>query len=247
MRRVGWMSDEHAIIQRVYAAKSDSVAADLLISDYLPFIKAQVAKIMKRPVDIQQDDEYSIAMIAFHEAINGYSKSRGAFLSYAALLMRNRIIDFWRKNNRHNQVISINAPTSDRDQTIEDSITDDANHAENLVIREATKEEIIELSTQIKSFGISLTDIADNSPKQERTLAACRKVVASAKDNKEIMEEFFRTKRLPLKQLTEQSKVSRKTIERHRKYIIGLLVIYTNGYEIIRGHLAEVMRGGTAE
>ena len=42
------MSDEHAIIQRVYAAKSDSVAADLLISDYLPFIKAQVAKVMKR-------------------------------------------------------------------------------------------------------------------------------------------------------------------------------------------------------
>lgn len=241
------MSDEHAIIQRVYEAKDDSMAADLLISDYLPFIKAQVTKVMKRPVNIQQDDEYSIAMIAFHEAINGYSKTRGAFLSYAALLMRNRVIDFWRKNNRHNQVISINAPTSEHDQTLEDSISDNEDHEENLVIREATKEEIIELSMQIREFGVSLTDIADNSPKQGRTLAACQNVVAYAQSNEEIMEDFFRTKRLPLKKITEGTKVSRKTIERHRKYIIGLLLIYTNGYEIIRGHLAEVMKGATAE
>ena len=239
------MNEEHSIIQRVYDAKDDMTAADSFISDYIPFIKAQVSKLMKRPVNIQQDDEYSVAMIAFHEAINGYSKTRGTFLSYASLLMRNRIIDFWRKNNRHNQVISINAPTSNEDQTIEDSLTDDEDHEDNLAIREATKEEIIELSTQLRAFDVSLTDIADNSPKQERTLAACKRVVAYVKEDAELMEDFLRTKRLPLKKLTDGSKVARKTIERHRKYIIGLLLIYTNGYEIIRGHLAEVMKGVT--
>lgn len=239
------MNEEHSIIQRVYDAKDDMTVADSFISDYIPFIKAQVSKLMKRPVNIQQDDEYSVAMIAFHEAINGYSKTRGTFLSYASLLMRNRIIDFWRKNNRHNQVISINAPTSNEDQTIEDSLTDDEDYEENLAIREATKEEIIELSTQLRAFDVSLTDIADNSPKQERTLAACKRVVAYVKEDAELMEDFLRTKRLPLKKLTDGSKVARKTIERHRKYIIGLLLIYTNGYEIIRGHLAEVMKGVT--
>lgn len=239
------MNEEHSIIQRVYDAKDDMTAADSFISDYIPFIKAQVSKLMKRPVNIQQDDEYSVAMIAFHEAINGYSKTRGTFLSYASLLMRNRIIDFWRKNNRHNQVISINAPTSNEDQTIEDSLTDDEDYEENLAIREATKEEIIELSTQLRAFDVSLTDIADNSPKQERTLAACKRVVAYVKEDAELMEDFLRTKRLPLIKLTDGSKVARKTIERHRKYIIGLLLIYTNGYEIIRGHLAEVMKGVT--
>ena len=239
------MNEEHSIIQRVYDAKDDMTAADSFISDYIPFIKAQVSKLMKRRVNIQQDDEYSVAMIAFHEAINGYSKTRGTFLSYASLLMRNRIIDFWRKNNRHNQVISINAPTSNEDQTIEDSLTDDEDYEENLAIREATKEEIIELSTQLRAFDVSLTDIADNSPKQERTLAACKRVVAYVKEDAELMEDFLRTKRLPLKKLTDGSKVARKTIERHRKYIIGLLLIYTNGYEIIRGHLAEVMKGVT--
>lgn len=241
------MSEEHSIVQRVYDAKGDMGAADSLISDYLPFIKAQVSKIMKRPLDISQDDEYSVAMIAFHEAINGYSKSRGAFLSYASLLMRNRIIDYWRKNNRHNQVISLNTPINEEDSTLEESLSGDENQESDFVIREATKEEIIELSNQMKEFGVSLTDVADNSPKQERTLEACKKVVAYAKDDEEIMNEFLSTRRLPLKKITDGSKVARKTIERHRKYIIALLLIYSNGYEIIRGHLAEVMKGVTAK
>ena len=35
----------------------------------------------------------------------------------------------------------------------------------------------------------------------------------------------------------------RQTLERHRKYMVALLLIYTNGYEIIRGHLKQVMKG----
>ncbi|MEY8291722.1 sigma factor [Carnobacteriaceae bacterium 52-44] len=196
---------------------------------------------------MNQDDEYSIAMIAFHEAINGYSKTRGSFLNYASLLIRNRIIDYWRKNNRHNQVISLNAPTHNEDSTLEEFISDDEYQEENLVIREATKEEILELSQQMRTFGVSLTDVADSSPKQERTLKSCQEVVAYAKDNEEIMEEFLRTKRLPLSKILEGVSVPRKTIERHRKYVVALLLIYSNGYEIIRGHLAEVMKGVTAK
>ena len=96
-------------------------------------------------------------------------------------------------------------------------------------------------------FGVSLTDVAESSPKQERTLTSCKEVIAYAKDNEEIMEEFLRTKRLPLSKILEGVDVPRKTIERHRKYVVALLLIYSNGYEIIRGHLAEVMKGVTAQ
>ena len=130
------MGEEHSIVQRVYAAKGDMAAADLFISDYLPFIKSEVVKVMKRPLDINQDDEYSIAMIAFHEAINGYSKTRGSFLNYASMLIRNRIIDYWRKNNRHRNVVSLNTPANDDDSTMEDYIPGDETQEKDLVIRE---------------------------------------------------------------------------------------------------------------
>ncbi len=60
--------DAHQIISRVYKAKEDSHAADELISDYMPFIKSETAKFLNRPPE-QSDDELSIAMFAFYEAI----------------------------------------------------------------------------------------------------------------------------------------------------------------------------------
>ena len=41
--------------------------------------------------------------------------------------------------------------------------------------------------------------------------------------------------------------MERKTLERHRKYMVALLLIHTNGYEIIRGHLTQVMKGVAAK
>ena len=60
------MRDEHKIIQQVYAAKEDVEAADRLIGIYMPFIKAETVKFLKRSPIEGQDDELSIAMMAFH-------------------------------------------------------------------------------------------------------------------------------------------------------------------------------------
>ena len=38
----------------------------------------------------------------------------------------------------------------------------------------------------------------------------------------------------------EGTVVERKTLERHRKYLAAFLLAFTNGYEIIRGHLCQV-------
>ena len=36
------------------------------------------------------------------------------------------------------------------------------------------------------------------------------------------------------------SGVDKKTIERHRRYLVAILLAFTNGYEIIRGHLCQI-------
>lgn len=91
---------EHEIVRAVYAAKEDNKAADDLIRRYIPFIRAESSKFLGR-FCTDSDDEYSIAMIAFHEAIVGYSRERGAFLKYAGMLIRSRLTDYARKEMRH--------------------------------------------------------------------------------------------------------------------------------------------------
>ncbi len=238
------MNEEHAIIQQVYAAKEDMREADRLISAYLPFIKAETARFLRRPPVEGHDDELSIAMIAFHEAIRGYSRIRGGFLRYAAMLIRSRLIDYRRREQRHSGHLSLDAPSGgEEDETaLGDTISDGRNPNEELVSREATRSEIEELSRQMKEFGVSLSDVADNCPKQQRTLDACRRALRHARENPEILEELLHTRRLPIAKLTIGSGVERKTLERHRKYMVALLLIYTNGYEILRGHLRQVMR-----
>ncbi len=237
------MNSEHKIVQQVYAAKEDTQAADCFIADYMPFIRAETAKFLKRPPIEGHDDELSIAMIAFHEAINGYSRVRGAFLKFAAMLIKSRLIDYARKEQRHNHVVSLDAPAGEADITLGETLADETEYHEEIASQDATRAEIEELTRQMQDFGICLSDVADNCPKQQRTLDACRQALQYAKENPELLEELLQTKRLPIARLTEGSGVERKTLERHRKYMVALLLIYTNGYEMIRGHLKQVMKG----
>ncbi len=187
-------------------------------------------------------------MIAFHEAIGGYAKHRGSFLKYASMLIRSRLIDYARKERRHRQTVSLDAPAAGEESaSLGETLPEERDHPEESAHRQATRQEIEELSRQMESFGVSLSDVADNCPKQQRTLQACRKALAYARENSWLLEELVHGKKLPLAKLSDGSGVERKTLERHRKYLVALLLIYTNGYEIIRGHLAQVMEGGEAQ
>ena len=239
------MQNEHQIIKAVYAAKNDLQKADDLIRDYIPFIRSEASRCTSR-LCTEQDDEYSIAMIAVHEAILGYERNRGTFLSYASMLIRSRIIDFQRKESRHQAHLSLHAENDDTGRTIMEEVADERDHAEESANLEATKQEIEELSGVMARFGVSFSDVADNSPKQERTMAACMAAICYAAENSHLLDELLRTGRLPLAQLVSGSGAERKTLERHRKYILAMLLIQTNGYEMIRGHLRHVLnrKGG---
>ncbi len=238
------MQSEHQIIRQVYAAKKDIYIADSLIRSYVPFIRSETSKLLTR-VCTEQDDEFSIGMIAFHEAIQVYEKSRGAFLSFASMMIRNRLIDYHRKEIRHQGQISLYEKSgSDDERSIMDTIPDERDYYEESANLEATKQEIAELSAVMQTFGVSFSDVADNCPKQERTQQSCASAIRYAAEDKRLLDDLLRTKKLPMAQLVSGSGVERKTLERHRKYILAMLLIQTNGYEIIRGHLRHVLKKG---
>jgi len=237
-------SDSKQIADLVYKAKNDSTAADELITSYMPFIRSETAKFLKRPPD-KSDDELSIAMFAFYEAIKNYSKLRGSFLKFAALQIKNRLIDNFRKEKRNKWHISLDEKDED-DNDLMETISDEHDDYEENELRQATQDEIAELSAQMSDFGVSMSDVADNSPRQKRTLEICQKAVRYARNNPEILEDFLRSKKVPLAKLAEGAGVERKSLERHRRYLVAVLLICTNGYEIMRGHIMQVLKGGEA-
>lgn len=241
------MPSEHQIVIQVYAARDDMQKADELIEAYLPFIRAETSKFLGRHCT-EQDDEHSIAMIAFHEAIRGYSRDRGAFLRYAAMLIRSRLIDYQRSEMRHKRHLSLDEDGDEDTPALRDRLADREDKIAERDDLDATQQEIAELAQVMAGFGVTFTDIAENTPKQNRTRETCQRAVAYAIANPALLDELLQTKKLPLAALTVGAGVERKTLERHRKYLLAMLLIQTNGYEIIRGHLrhASQTKGGTA-
>ena len=232
------MNQEHEIVAMVAAARGDSLAADELVRRFLPFIRSETAKVIRRGVS-DSDDELSVAMMAFHEAVLAYERLRGAFLPFAARAIRSRIIDFHRREQRHRGQLSLHEKNED-DRELADTLAVGTDPISERTDRTAARQEIAHFPLGLSEFGLSLTDIADNCPKQARTLSACHRALDYARGNPELLEQTVRTKKLPITSLAAGAGVERKTLERHRKYMMALLLAYTNGFEIIRGHLGQM-------
>ena len=104
------LGEEHQIVRLVYEAKKSPEAADSLIGQYMNFIQAETVRFTQGVPSQVREDQLSVAMFAFYEAVQGYERGRGAFLPYAAASIRNRLIDYIRKEGRHQGLVSYDAP-----------------------------------------------------------------------------------------------------------------------------------------
>ena len=234
---------------QVKAAQTDPEAADAFIRQYTAFIRSETVKFIHTAPENGHEDELSIAMLAFYESILSYDSGRGAFLPYAARAIRNRLIDHYRREKRHGNVISLHAPAGDEEgRELGDTLPDHRDELAQRAHRQASREEIREFGEKLGQFGLSFSDVADNCPRQERTFAACRRVLDFARIRPDLLRQVEQEGRLPMKELAQGSGTDKKTLERHRKYLVAILLAFTNGYEIIRGHLCQLApaKGGSA-
>lgn len=235
---------EQNIVQLVYAAKTDREAADTLIQQYMGFIRSETVKFIHAAPEDGHEDELSLAMLAFYEAILHYERIRGSFLGYAAQAIRNRLIDHYRAERRHRGHASLQETGGEDGREFGDALPDTRDGIADSDLRLASRQEIAAFGAQLAEFGITFSDVADNCPKQDRTLAACRRVLDHARSAPELLDRLVQTRRLPVGELVLGSGVDKKTIERHRKYLVAILLAFTNGYEIIRGHLCQIAPQG---
>lgn len=232
------MNEERNIINRVLNAQLDVDAADDLIRDYFPFIKSETAKTIGRiPVE-GKDDEFSIALMGFHEAIENYEQSKGAFLKFASLVIKRRIVDFLRQENQCKYQMHLEEGALDEDM----EVTGHRSDTEDVIDRESVKWEILQLTRDLQVLGITISDVAADCPKYDKVINSCRDVINYIVDHPQMMSGILENGKLPLRKIVEETKVKKKTLEKHRRYLIAMAVIYFNGYDCLINHLAEVFK-----
>jgi DNA-directed RNA polymerase specialized sigma subunit len=201
---------------------------DKIISDNEQFILKCASKTTGKFIT-KSDDEWSIALIAFTEAVESYDPSRGDMLPFAAMVIRRRLIDYIRKDTKYSNEISVEPEELTR--TVDEETQ-----------RASAKDEIEAANTLLKTYGFSFFDLADCSPKSTKTKRECAKAVITLMNSQEFMEKMRRTRQLPMKELVLASGVSKKLVDRHRRYIIAAAEILSEEYPILAEYLDYIRK-----
>lgn len=84
--------------------QGDRTLLNEIIDNYKPFIAKTVSSVCKRYI-YETDDEFSIGLIAFNEAIEKYSPEKGSsLLSFSEVLIKRRVIDYIRKQTKSQHI-----------------------------------------------------------------------------------------------------------------------------------------------
>lgn len=213
----------NVLIQNI--KKGDISSRNELIESNMGFIRRTSSYICKRSLDWSNDDELSIALLAFNEAIDSYNSEKGAeFFSYCKLLIKSRLIDYFRKNNNFH--ISLNSIDEEALSLIENKEAVD-----RYSISYAAQERSVEIkmfNKELSEYGISIADLTYNSPKHRDTRKLLYEAAVKCSKDKSILRSLKRTRMLPIKEIMEITEVKRKFLEQWRRYIIALLVIMSS-------------------
>jgi RNA polymerase sigma factor len=226
------------IDENVLKAQRDGQYLETFIQEYELFILQTAHKGSGRYIT-KQDDQWSVALSAFHEAVNSYDFNKGAFLPFAETVIRRRLYDYARKEKRHNREVLIDSYTVEHD-------LEDENTSVKLEVMSKTSTgrepdarlEIQTISETLGEYGISFMDLTAASPKAAKTKEVCARAVRYLAGNPPLLNEMRRTKTLPLKIIEKNINLPRKVLERHRKYIIAGAEIISGDYPILSEYLS---------
>ena len=94
--------DENAI-----KAQNDKTLLEKFISEYEPFIMHLSHKIVGSYIS-RSDDQWSVSLLAFNEAVKSYSFEKGSFIPFAEKVIRRRLYDYIRKQSNLSSEVLVN-------------------------------------------------------------------------------------------------------------------------------------------
>lgn len=225
--------------------QGDVALQNEIIDSYKPFIAKTVSSVCKRYIH-ESDDEFSIGLIAFNEAIQKYSSDKGSSLiSFAEVLIKRRVIDYIRQQAKY-QNISVDftyGSNDNEEQQAGISIENERSIDEfrNKTDEELRREEIFQFTALLHEFDLSFKELLEQSPKHADARKNAMIVAKKLTENEELKRVLVEKKRLPIKKLEKEVSISRKTIERNRKYIIAIALILIGEYVYLKDYIKGVL------
>jgi RNA polymerase sigma factor len=201
--------------------KGNELRREQLIQYYQPYILSVVGKVCNK-FKTWNDDEASIALIAFNRAIDTYDPQKGrTFLNYVYLIIHRELVDFFRKENHYQNLMKKGDKLLEANR-VKESVKQ--YHQDQRISNIAA--EIVDLDDQLSQFYIRFEELEAHSPKQKRTRKKVLNIAEEFIQRDTLVEQLFKRKQFPMKEFLEVANYRVKTIEKYRKYIIAIIIIF---------------------
>jgi RNA polymerase sigma factor len=219
--------------ERVIKARGKSDLLNTLIKEFKPFIASVAQKKVGHYLEYGADDELSVALMAFKEAVDSFRPERGRFLAFARMVISMRLIDYFRKQDRFFE----DAADDDQTEDVWERQSIDFYRLENE--DEDRKEEVISYSALLSEWDIRLNDLVMVSPRSQSLKDIYQQIAWMIAEDSDLLGKLKDTGKLPLKEIENKIPIHRKKLERGRIYIIAMVLAIISGLSYI-----NIGRGG---
>ena len=191
---------------------------------YKPFVHKMASKFAGRVLEWGRDDELAVGLIALNEAIDRFREETGVpFLAYARIVMLSRLTDHRRRESRKTAGQVALLSSADEPETLELNKSWET-YLSGVAARER-EEEIKEFEELLNEYNVSFRDLVKCSPRHRDTRQSLTDAATALAKNERLLKELNVNKKLPLGELEKITGISRKTMERGRKYIIAITLL----------------------
>jgi len=214
------------------AREGDELARQNIIKNSRPYILNVVSHVCRRFVT-WRDDEASIGLLAFNRAINCFEDGKGrTFLSFAYCLISRDLSNFFRKNQSCRNELSLDYSIDNSDSFSYDEIAITTEEIE-ISVRDYMKKvesselagEISEMDAILGEYDIGFEELEASSPRHRDTRELTLRIIKDFMTDDELIYEFIRKKKFPAAAFSKRKGYPLKTLEKHRKYLIAMLII----------------------
>ncbi|MDR0525059.1 MAG: hypothetical protein LBG90_04235 [Spirochaetaceae bacterium] len=218
---------------RVELARTDKRALNTLLHDYMPFIKKCVSSVFFKGQS--RADNLTDAMLAFAHSVKTYNPDSGAFIQYAAAVIRNRLIDNARQEiAAQKHLFSLSAKTEEKDTLVASNLWETGAAIEAFNRAEEEKNlrlEIEAVNGEFAAWGFSWAALLKTCPKQARSRAVCQRIAEAVRQSPGLLSDTLSKRQLPVTRLAET--FPRKALEKYRQYIAALIILSQGDYPYV--------------
>ena len=225
----------NVINQKVERIKNSKEDINKFAEEYKPFIAACVKNVAQKYGSCEYDNELSIGFAAFVESIESYKTSQGNFLSFSQEAIKKSVIDYYKKERKYPETLFLKGNNDNEELDFPTAKFLEEYSEEE--VGEYRRLELEHLGEQLKEWDIYFFDLIKVSPKQKSTRLMVSQVVRFILSRREILDKTIKSKVLPIADIEKYLNIPRKKIEGMQKYIIAVLLIYTEDYKFIKEYV----------